>query len=322
MKDTTAPFDFIEQSVKELDFPVEGNPLEKIEYCCRTSYKSHDRTKEGSAEKLFDIIYSNKHLSVLEHVYYILDLNHLYSADYITPNCYINTMEIYEHMMYHWHIKKFVTAELLGGMFAMNLRTLVELFKVCSEENVLIRLILLAAVPEAIFTKITGEEVTEDMRTTPLPDKTLIEHPEYHTFEIVTTRSIANEIVRHRQLSFTQESTRYVNYNKKPMLFINPSTDNVNEGCIVDFYEACSAAYDAYTRLLTCAVKPQFARDVLPLGLATTIVVTGLDYAWRDFLALRTNKSAHPMIREIAEKIEEAIGPVEEKEEVGAEDAV
>ena len=42
------------------------------------------------------------------------------------------------------------------------------------------------------------------------------------TVRFITNRGVTHEIVRHRHCSFAQESTRFVNYSKKPMQFILP----------------------------------------------------------------------------------------------------
>lgn len=43
------------------------------------------------------------------------------------------------------------------------------------------------------------------------------------TLDITTNRGITHELVRHRLCSFSQESTRYVNYGKNPIEFILPA---------------------------------------------------------------------------------------------------
>lgn len=126
----------------------------------------------------------------------------------------------------------------------------------------------------------------------------------YAMFEIKTSRAIANEIVRHRHFSFCQESTRYVNYGKRGFEFISWNGDEASG----DVYrQACEEATGHYLELLDAGVKPEKARDVLPLGLATTIVVGGNYREWRHFIELRCPGSAHPDIRGIAEEVLESL---------------
>src|SRR5574344_1321157 len=47
------------------------------------------------------------------------------------------------------------------------------------------------------------------------------EHSQFSVI-VTTNRAIANELVRHRHCAFTQESTRYVNFNQKSIAFILP----------------------------------------------------------------------------------------------------
>jgi thymidylate synthase (FAD) len=46
--------------------------------------------------------------------------------------------------------------------------------------------------------------------------------------------------------------------------------------------------------------KPQEARSILPNSLKTEIIVTGNLREWRHFFWLRTAKSAHPQMQQVA----------------------
>jgi len=50
----------------------------------------------------------------------------------------------------------------------------------------------------------------------------MIEHVSF-SVKFIVDRGVSHEIVRHRHFSFAQESTRYVNYNKRDMTFIKPN---------------------------------------------------------------------------------------------------
>ncbi len=122
----------------------------------------------------------------------------------------------------------------------------------------------------------------------------LLEH-ESATFKIVTNRAIANELTRHRLGSYVQESTRYVNYKKhKPEIIVDKSIADYVKN--VDFFEQ-------YLKLLNNKIKPEIARDFLPLALKTTIYATMNLRSWFHFLKLRLASDAHPMMRDIAGKI-------------------
>lgn len=136
--------------------------------------------------------------------------------------------------------------------------------------------------------------------------ESVLEH-ESISVRIVTTRQIANELVRHRIASYSQESTRYCNYSKdkfgreiKCILPLEAERDLFLLDAYISAYENCE---ENYMMLLVNGAKPQIAASVLPLGLATEIVVTMNYREWRHFLKLRTSKKAHPTMRVLAESI-------------------
>lgn len=113
------------------------------------------------------------------------------------------------------------------------------------------------------------------------------------TFKIRTNRAIANEIVRHRLASYSQESTRYVKYDDIEFIPGEKLRDSNLE-------ELLSKAEFAYKFLTDYGLKPEEARDVLPNATATSLVMTMNFRELRHFLKLRLDKAAHPQIRELA----------------------
>jgi hypothetical protein len=109
-----------------------------------------------------------------------------------------------------------------------------------------------------------------------------------------------HEIVRHRVgCSYSQESTRYVNYNKKlGLLVVEPL--GLTDAQRVDWLNAMQSAADCYERLVLSGCTPQQARDVLPTCTKADIVFTATFRAWKHFFNLRTSKAAHPKIRVLA----------------------
>ena len=111
-----------------------------------------------------------------------------------------------------------------------------------------------------------------------------------------------HELVRHRLFSFTQESTRFVNYEKKmPPAFINPfPEDDFNILKEQAWGEAVLACEKGYKDLIARGVTPQIARSVFPNALASRIVVTGNLRNWRHLLLMRTTKETHPQFRQVS----------------------
>jgi thymidylate synthase (FAD) len=131
-------------------------------------------------------------------------------------------------------------------------------------------------------------------------DWSIVEHASV-SVDMVVDRGITHEIVRHRLFSFTQESTRFVNYEKKmPPSFVYPDPDNW-EGYIDDpkWCEHIVACESVYRGKLVQGWPPQKARSVFPNALASRIIVTGNLRNWRHFLIMRTCKESHPQMRQV-----------------------
>ena len=129
----------------------------------------------------------------------------------------------------------------------------------------------------------------------------ILEH-ENITFKIRTNRAIANELVRHRHFTFVQESTRYVNYNTNDPLkslsfisnFANTETDKEGTKVIKELF-------DFYKKLVSeYKIRPEDARDFLPLGLKTTLYATANIRSWLHFLDMRSGKENHALMMELA----------------------
>ena len=137
------------------------------------------------------------------------------------------------------------------------------------------------------------------------------EPTEYHakkvTAKFICDRGVSHEIVRHRVMSFAQESTRYCNYSKNKfnneLTFIEPAWEFPSSN-IVNTRERLEAmlseAEANYMELITLGFKPQEARAILPNALKTEIVVTGFIDDWKHFFELRCDSAAHPDIRKLA----------------------
>lgn len=140
--------------------------------------------------------------------------------------------------------------------------------------------------------------------------ESVIEH-EKITVRVVCDRGVTHEIVRHRLASYSQESTRYCNYcNDKfgnELTFIEPCFWDLNNEDDKKSYEIWKETMqfieDKYNELIKNGVRPEEARSILPNSLKAEIVVTMNMRAWRHFLKLRTDQSAHPQIREISNQI-------------------
>lgn len=131
---------------------------------------------------------------------------------------------------------------------------------------------------------------------------------DYMTARFICDRAIANELVRHRVFSFSQESTRYVNY-KDGADFIRPvpfewsvrtkATPEDFDPRWHAWYSAMEQSENCYLRLVHQGCTPQEARSVLPLSTKTELVMTGTHEQWEGMLKLRLDRAAHPQMRHL-----------------------
>lgn len=130
--------------------------------------------------------------------------------------------------------------------------------------------------------------------------ESVIEHA-YASFRVVADRGVSHEFVRHRLMSYSQESTRYCNYGKADSISVVPPPEfDWNDEAQGVWTEAVKAAETAYLKLIAMKFAPQIARSVLPICLKTEFVATANFREWRHFLRLRTAPAAHPLMREVA----------------------
>ena len=117
----------------------------------------------------------------------------------------------------------------------------------------------------------------------------------------ICDRGVTHELVRHRHCSFSQESTRYVNYKNDDMEFIAPCWIDYTDwdDCGYLWQKEMKSAEVAYKSLIRGGWSPQQARSVLPNSVKTEIVMTTNLRDWRHIFHLRCDQSAHPQMREL-----------------------
>lgn len=131
-------------------------------------------------------------------------------------------------------------------------------------------------------------------------DWSIVEHASV-SVDMLVDRGVTHEVVRHRLFAFTQESTRFVNYEKKmPASFVEPfDTTGSNNAPGDTWTDHISRCESAYRELIRMGHPPQIARSVFPNALASRIIITGNLRNWRHFLLMRTTKEAHPQMRQV-----------------------
>ena len=95
---------------------------------------------------------------------------------------------------------------------------------------------------------------------------------------IICDRGVSHEWVRHRIASFSQESTRYCNYQKSKfgseLTFIRPYFAEEGSKLFDIWKSSMQQAETAYFEMLNCGAKPEDARSVLPNSLKTEFICT------------------------------------------------
>lgn len=272
----------------------------QIERVGRVCYKSEDKITEGSAKPFVDRMIKSGHGAMLEHgtVYLAMPMETILPIEANGWGKY--TLNPYS--------KGFKVCEVDGQRrvaITTNLRVLVE------------------------------NNWLDDL-------KYICEPTKYHerriTVHFVCDRGVSHEFVRHRVMSFAQESTRYCNYSKdkfdNELTFIIPNWSQIPEGnypCHInrDSAELVTEGWnfkdrgideagkllimnfgivehDYMTLLKYFNWKPQEARTVLPNSLKTELVVTGFTSDWNHFFDLRargTTGAPHPQAKELAEPL-------------------
>ncbi len=129
----------------------------------------------------------------------------------------------------------------------------------------------------------------------------------YATFNVSgISRVCSHQLVRHVHLSYLQRSQRYCSELEIGFVYPrHPEKDGVLQGEIAKHY---LDSRELYARMLQAGYKKGEARYVLPQASTTELNISGNLQSWRDFLKLRTDKSAQWEIREVAEEIKKQLG--------------
>lgn len=287
---------FIKPSVEII---TEPDLFKRIEIAARTCYKSEDKITDDSAEKMVKALIKRGHESPLEHSSIAVRF------DPPSFDMFEDVLEAYRYepgLPHFLHVSGYYPVIVSG-----NLRAWRSLAKKFPDEPILCRLFRdhpgFFDIPLSDWSSDDG--MGYGIVETPADD------PCHHiiTARFICDRGVSHELVRHRLASFSQESTRYVNY-KEGLTFVEPwwwPQQESSDTALIRM--SCQAAEDAYCSLINSGASPQKARCVLPNMLKTEVVVTGtVEYWQKHVLPLRLSKAAHPDIRRLMEMFCEQLG--------------
>lgn len=129
------------------------------------------------------------------------------------------------------------------------------------------------------------------------------------TLEIVTSRAIAAQLLRHRSFTFQEFSQRYakssdlepIELRKQDLKNRQGSGEVINDPELMEEVEAATIkSFATYHLLLSQGVSKETARMVLPMATQTTLYMTGNIRSWIHYFKQRTYAGTQKEHREIA----------------------
>lgn len=137
------------------------------------------------------------------------------------------------------------------------------------------------------------------------------------TFEIVTSRAIAAQILRHRSFTFQEFSQRYAQATEIERIeWRKQGKTNRQVGDeVITLPKHLQYAVDEvqrntkalYDQLINEGIAKESARMILPLSTSTTIYMTGTLRSWIHYLELRCTNHTQKEHREIAYEIQTSL---------------
>ena len=274
------------------------NPQKHIEEIARTCYKSNDFITEDSNKKFILNLYKNKHFAMLEHFIFIYRVADKSLFDRIAKSSryIISSFDHANDGVISFSQRALMNADLDDNVKTTLIQRIIydygcyELFGGGGEEC-----------PYLAYHTWDFDPIRYDQLNKCTYDLQRLHG--WHSIKFICDRGISHEIVRHRDASFAQESTRYANYSKdkfgNEITCIKPLFDKNIEENMNEWEKACENSEKAYLKLIESGCTPQEARSVLPNSLKTEVIMTARNYEWINFFKLRCDKAAHPQMREL-----------------------
>lgn len=267
----------------ELDYENAGK---RVELAGRVCYKSEHKISENSHLDFAKMIRKRGHLTVLEHAHFITRV-----SMFMFLRMWILRPRYFKFTFHKWR-----------PIVSANARAILER---ADERKIFTR--YMNTISKTLD---TGAIFPLDCEGRPfrklhvLGDINLF-HPEQlihsrRTVRFILSRGTGNELVRHREATFSQESTRYVKYTKdksgqNEIIAIIPQwIQGASQEQFDMWKQSIEASFDSYCMLIDNKVAPQNSRGVLPLDLKTEIVMTTNLEHWIKIFGLRCASDAHP----------------------------
>ena len=149
------------------------------------------------------------------------------------------------------------------------------------------------------------------------------------SFEIITSRAISAQLIRHKTLCFQELSQRYTNpfetlpdgIHDQPREFSirkqadknrQSSTENIDPGLLASFrdriYKFDAEAYALYSDMLEAGVARECARNILPMYTPTRLHANATVRSWVHYVGLRAKEDTQLEHQLIARQIAMIMG--------------
>jgi thymidylate synthase ThyX len=289
----------------------ERDNAKRIEIAGRTCYKSEDKIAPGTAQTFCQMLIKRGHTAMLEHSNIIVLFRHndeRAARMHIAIRAYMEATGLPSMLR---HTRTYTPQDGNRDIYSGNVRAWRDVLPHAR--------LSLNFGDDDLFAGVEVKKTTIGDLTSARIDESELTESERARHGIITARFVCAEGVsleafRHRIaaadyerdaeppavcLSPAQESTRYCDYGGGDIQFVEPWwwTDEDSRAVWGPAFEvSCLEAEKHYKHLRAANVEapPLAARAVLTKAVKTEIVITQTPERWRDWLALRDAKNAHP----------------------------
>ena len=288
----------IDPSFRIMDELMDMSVTTRIEQCGRLCYKSEDMITEESAPIFAKKVVKLGHNSVLEMAVFTLELTNV-PFDEVHRFFESNT--------------KYLFVDRLGGhklLITGSVRSFREycMFNDNEVKESIIRFLRsrhpifyddVSPGPYAPKINIRKVSVDELFKM----DQSIIDKHYHVAVKFICNRAITHEIVRHRPVTYLQESQRYCRYDKdqfgNEVTFIKPMFFDEGSSEYTLWESSCKQAEHSYLQLLAQGATAQASRTVLPNSCKTEIIMYCNLVEWGHFLPIRNGKGVEPSMLQL-----------------------
>lgn len=140
-----------------------------------------------------------------------------------------------------------------------------------------------------------------------LGHESVLEHASVTFYVEGVSRNLSHELIRHRHLSFSELSQRYVDMTEANIVVPPADREHLGSDMRSMPFESSRNYENAVTEILADGKTRKQAREAaryyLPAGLETKFVVTGNLRAWRDVLKKRDSEHADAEMQLFAKEV-------------------